>query len=415
MTQERTLSHELAQNLLHVIANESDASKAFAPVLQRLRSFAGAEAAALVLFEEPALEVTDPPGSAVLNNALVLRTAIASIKDQSCGMILANRDEALPVGLDAEALDLSCVVLDVGTALIGAPWVIIPLHGTEPSDSVVGMRFSSLDDISGLTQADLDLLRDTLSLLVRIVRREAYHAKISRNQSEFLRIVAHDLRSPLAYMQGFASMLESSMVGELNEKQDHYVQKILSGVAQMTSLVDNIQDAGRFDPETGFYEMERTPCDLNEIVHGIVNGQLVPAEKQELSVTTALADDLPIISADSRMLERAITNLIDNAIKYTPNGGEIKVSVTQIDGAIQISVADTGYGISPENQKMLFERHVRIPRKEHKRVKGSGLGLFIVRSVARRHGGDAWVESVLDQGSVFYIRIPLDAESSIVT
>jgi signal transduction histidine kinase len=90
------------------------------------------------------------------------------------------------------------------------------------------------------------------------------------------------------------------------------------------------------------------------------------------------------------------------------------VGVHSRDGQILLSVKDNGLGISPEHQPLLFERHVRIPRKEHKRIKGSGLGLFIVRSVARRHGGEAWVESVEGEGSAFYISIPLNEVNSLI-
>jgi two-component system phosphate regulon sensor histidine kinase PhoR len=113
------------------------------------------------------------------------------------------------------------------------------------------------------------------------------------------------------------------------------------------------------------------------------------------------------------MLERAIINLVDNAIKYTPNGGSVEVRVRRENSQIIISVTDTGFGISPENQRHLFERHVRIPRQEHKRIKGSGLGLFIVKSVATRHGGDAWVTSVENQGSTFSLSIPLEGANVI--
>lgn len=239
------------------------------------------------------------------------------------------------------------------------------------------------------------------------LRDITHYKKLNRNLSEFTRIVSHDLRSPLTSMQGFANMLELGLVGELNEKQAHFVEKILSGITQMTALVDNIQDAGRYDPETGFYDLSRSHCDFKEIVNRIVENHLVPAEKQELRLEWHVDDSVPIINADMHMLERGLINLIDNAIKYTPNGGKITVTVTENDDHIIVGVSDTGYGISPENQKHLFERHVRIARQEHKKVKGSGLGLFIVRSVAQRHGGDAWVESVEGQGSTFYFSIPL--------
>jgi signal transduction histidine kinase len=248
---------------------------------------------------------------------------------------------------------------------------------------------------------------DGLTVVTINAQSQARHERFNLNQVQFLRIVSHDLRSPLTSMLGFASMLESDMVGELNEKQSRFVEKILSGVAQMTSLVDNIQDAGRFDPETGFYEIERSPVDPVEMVKGIVRTQLVPAEKQELTIRVNTADNVPIINVDTNMLERALTNLVDNAIKYTPNGSAIEIEIKRTDDQIIIGVQDNGLGISPEDQRRLFQRHVRIRRKEHKRVKGTGLGLFIVRSVAQHHGGNAGVESVENEGSKFYIGIPL--------
>jgi signal transduction histidine kinase len=149
---------------------------------------------------------------------------------------------------------------------------------------------------------------------------------------------------------------------------------------------------------------------LGEVAERIVANHIVPPEKQ-LDITVSVGPDIPIINADPVMLERAITNLYDNALKYTPNGGEIEVSVSVQDNQVLVGVHDTGLGISPENQKRLFQRHVRIPRAEHKKIKGTGLGLFIVRSVAQRHGGNAWVESVEGEGSTFYISIPLKGDN----
>lgn len=232
-----------------------------------------------------------------------------------------------------------------------------------------------------------------------------HYTRLNHNQSESMRYVLHDLRSPLTAIQGFASLMES--VGELNEKQKYFITKILSGVAQMTALVENVQDAGRYDPESGSYQVMRIPTDLGQIARKIVDNHLVPAEKT-LQVSLMVDEELPIINADETMLQRAMTNLVDNAIKYTPDGGVIQVSVTRRENLIIIGVQDNGLGISPQNQAQLFERHARIHRQEFKRIKGTGLGLFIVRSVARRHGGNAWVESEEGKGSTFYISIPLE-------
>lgn len=270
----------------------------------------------------------------------------------------------------------------------------LSLNEWSRGDSVFVPRVQQLTDKRGQPAGTILCLRD----ITRFKR-------LIQSQHEFLRVVSHDVRTPLTSIGGFAAILGT--VGEVNDKQELFVEKILNGVTQITNLVDNIQDAGRYDVETGFYEMSRSECDLRTIVTRIVNNHLLPAEKQELTLTCAVEPDVPIINADPTMLERGIANLVDNAIKYTPNGGKIDVLVSTLNGDVVISVRDNGFGISPENQKRLFQRHVRIVRQEHKKVKGTGLGLFIVKSVAQRHGGDAWVESRENVGSTFSFNIPL--------
>jgi signal transduction histidine kinase len=225
------------------------------------------------------------------------------------------------------------------------------------------------------------------------------------NQSEFVSTVSHDLRSPLTYMHGYATMLP--MVGELNDKQKGFAEKIISGIAQMTDLVDKILDASRLDPE-GNYELSRDTCDVAKIVTDIVSNHSQPAEKKGLKLSVALNTALPILNLDDLMLRRALNNLVDNAIKYTPENGAITVGANVQDNNLLLTVQDTGLGISEENQKHLFERFRRVRRREHQAVKGNGLGLFIVKSVAQKHGGDAWVESKEGEGSTFAIRIPLE-------
>ncbi len=247
---------------------------------------------------------------------------------------------------------------------------------------------------------------------ILVLRDITQFKKLNHSQAEFIRIVSHDIRSPLTSMRGFAEMM--GMVGPLNDKQSQFSDKVQSGIAQITALVDNIQDAGRFDPETGFYEMSRSQVDLREMVKRVVGNQLIPQEKPDLTISVSVSDDVPIINADANMVERAVTNLVDNAIKYTPNGGHIDVMAYMNAGSVVVSVRDNGLGISKENQKQLFQRHVRLARPEHKRIKGTGLGLFIVKSVAQRHGGDAWVESAENVGSTFSFSIPLKGANRVI-
>jgi len=287
-------------------------------------------------------------------------------------------------------------------------WLLTPIVGWKSLAGVIGLLYNVDVTLADETTPMLMSLLDGLTIVTTSEQAEVRHRKLTANQNEFVRIVSHDLRSPLTSIKGFASMLEDI---EVDEKKLHFAEKILNGVTQMTSLVDNIQDAGRYDPETGFYEMERTPTDLISIVQEIVRTHLVPAEKGELTLTMDVADNIPIVNVDANMIERGITNLVDNAIKYTPNGGNIAVGLKKVDNDLLITITDTGYGISEDNLRDLFKRHTRIRRKEHNRVKGSGLGLFIVRSVALHHHGDAFVQSELNKGSTFGIRIPLAGEN----
>jgi signal transduction histidine kinase len=379
----------LLRDILTLLAQNASPEFIITTLLESALPLVGSQAGFYIIFENPRKVSSVNLDTALLPNDSHLLDAVARLSDD---MFLSS--------------DLPAPLHDQYKG-----WLLVPLRA---KDKVISALFLLYTEDATLDEATSDMLVSivhALSIVTRETRVAARHEKLTRNQNEFVRIVSHDLRSPLTSIQGFASMLESKMMGELNEKQLYYIGKILSGVTQMTSLVENIQDAGRYDPETGFYEMERAPIDLTEIAKRVVKNHLLPAEKSELTLMVNVADDVPIISADSNMLERSLINLVDNAIKYTPNGGKIEVGVQREGDVIVMSVKDNGLGISKENLRQIFQRHFRIRRPEHKLVKGSGLGLFIVRSVALRHGGDAFVESVEGEGTTFGIIIPLDGEN----
>lgn len=239
-----------------------------------------------------------------------------------------------------------------------------------------------------------------------LVLRDISHSKrIAASVSDFLGTVSHDMRSPLTFMRGYIDML--GMVGDLNERQIGFIEKISEGVTQMADMVEKVLEAGKLDPSTGNYQLVREPVDVAEMVWQIAGEFADHAARKRLDLSCSVDVDAPIVVVDRAMLHSAFTNLIENAVKYTPDGGRIEIELRCDDAQIVFCVTDNGYGIRTEDQAKLFERHVRLHRKEWKRVKGSGLGLFIVKNVARRHGGDAWVESEEGRGSSFYLAIPL--------
>jgi signal transduction histidine kinase len=362
------------RDVLHIIATHPETVPCITLILQTAIQFTGATGAAFRSSNSP--EIT-------IGNVSTLDLDFESLS-QSESMTFNSKEKLLICMIRSE------------DRLAGVMWISVER----------GFQFGDpeRDFIAALV--------DGLVIVAGRAESQAEYKKLIRSQNEFVRIVSHDLRSPLTSMRGFADML--GMVGDLNERQEQFVEKVLSGVAQITALVDNIQDAGRFDPETGFYEMTRSQCDLRDMLNTIVSSYLIPAEKQDLKIEVAVSDDVPIINADPNMLVRAITNLVDNAIKYTPNGRKVDVISYVRDGSVVIGVRDSGLGISPEDQKQLFQRGVRVHRQEYKKIKGSGLGLFIVKSVALRHGGDAWVESEMGVGSVFSFNIPLKGANLVI-
>lgn len=237
--------------------------------------------------------------------------------------------------------------------------------------------------------------------------RDITHFKrVNANLSDFLSTVSHDMRSPLTYMKGYCDMM--GLVGSLNERQTTFVEKIESGVMQMSDMVEKILEAGRLDPETGSYELAREVTNVVELAQKIVASMTSAADKKGLTLRSVIQPDIPAMNLDTGMVGSAFINLIENAVKYTPEGGLVEVEAAIADGSLRFRVSDNGLGISASDQKKLFRRNVRIRRKEWERVKGSGLGLFIVKNVAQRHGGDAWVESEPGHGSIFTFMIPLE-------
>jgi len=377
-------TQHMLHELLHTIAGEPTGTQTISLALNHILDLTYSNAGFFIVFDEANILVTqDVP--------------VDEFSVSELANLLEDNLDDLYVGTDVPTV--------FGENFKG--WMVIPLEQKDKAVGAIVLLYSQTVELQDTLSMTLESIINILKLVIFIARTQAQQIRYNRNRQEFLRIVTHDMRSPLTSMHGFGSMLESKMAGDLNEKQSHFLSKIMSGIAQLTLQIDNMQDAGRYDPDTGFYEMARSPADLIDLVQRLVNSSLIPAEKQNLTIRFVADDTLPIVNIDSAMLERSVVNLIDNAIKYTPDGGAIVVYVRHIDDDILIAVEDDGLGISQDNLSQLFDRHFRIQRLEHKRIKGSGLGLFIVRNVARKHGGEAWAESVEGEGSTFFIRVPL--------
>ena len=222
-------------------------------------------------------------------------------------------------------------------------------------------------------------------------------------KSDFVATVSHDLRSPLTLMRGYATMLE--MVGEMNDQQQNYVHKIITGVESMSHLVQNLLDLGRIEAEVGLkLDMISAP----DIASEVADSFKIRASQKKIKLHVSSPNQsIPFISADKALLQQALRNLVDNAINFNQQGGNVWVRYKMEDGKIIFEVEDNGIGISPVDQQRLFEKFYRVESREKDKQGGTGLGLAIVKSIAERHGGDAWIKSELGAGSTFSLAIPI--------
>lgn len=228
--------------------------------------------------------------------------------------------------------------------------------------------------------------------------------KLDKLKSEFVATVSHDLRAPLTLMRGYATMI--SMVGAVNEQQKEFVAKILDSIDGMSQLVENLLDLGRIEAGLG---LELEEIQVADLVQKVISTFRPQAVNKKVALDVRLDEGLVPIRADPTLLRQAVANLLDNAIKYTPGGGEIILEAKTTEGELVLAVTDTGVGVAPADQARLFERFYRARRPESVQTRGSGLGLAIVRSIAERHGGGVTVESRLGAGSTFTLRIPSKA------
>lgn len=234
------------------------------------------------------------------------------------------------------------------------------------------------------------------------VFRDITHLKeLDQMKSDFVHTVSHDLRSPLTFMRGYVTMIP--MVGEANQKQQEFIDKIVGGIEQMTKLIDDLLNLGRI--EAGV-DVEMSPCQLDNLTRNAVRNLRPRAIAKRLKLETRIPEDaVSPIWGDKVLLEHAVTNLVDNAIKYTFEGS-VTVGIAEQSGQVVVWVKDTGIGIEAVHFPRLFEKFHRIKRRDTVKIKGTGLGLAIVKSVADLHNGKVWVESKPGKGSTFFFAVP---------
>ena len=236
-----------------------------------------------------------------------------------------------------------------------------------------------------------------------------------RFKDEFLSHVSHELRSPLTAIKQFTSILLGGLAGELNKEQREYQEIVLKNIRQLQSMIDDLLEVTRL--ETGKLTVEPESVSVSDAVTDTFNTLQVTARAKGVTLSCDLPPDLPSAHADQTRLRQILIILLDNAIKFTPDGGAVTIQarlLQQDPRFLLLEVSDTGCGISPEITERIFERLYQVSEPTQASRKGLGLGLYICKELVTRQGGQIWVKSQPQKGSTFSFTLPVFSLNNVI-
>ena len=241
-------------------------------------------------------------------------------------------------------------------------------------------------------------------------RKVIEYEELNKMKTDLLATVSHELRTPLATIKGYATMM-LDYFARLNtsEKQD-YLKSIDHSTDRLALLVDNLLDTSRM--EAGLLKLERHSTSITKLIDTATTEARVRAIRHY--IVTRFSKDIPRVHLDAKRIRQVLDNLINNAVKYSPQGTEVTISAKKDGNEVQVCVADHGTGIPPEELTNIFDRTNRIEQRLYSGVDGLGLGLYICRRLIEAHGGSIWVESEIGKGSTVFFTLPINNSGKVV-
>ena len=244
---------------------------------------------------------------------------------------------------------------------------------------------------------------------VIVARNIQEHKQVEQMRSDFISIASHELRTPLTVIAGYLSPLLDGKIGKLSEKQRHFVSQIAEDTHSLSSLVEDLLDVSRLD--SGKFKLHKSPISLSDTLRRTIESLHDKAFARNIFILySPPKKNFPPLLGDKAKIRQVITNILDNAIKYTSEGGKISVDLQITDSDFVLTITDSGYGIEQKDLPHIFERFYRADNKLLDRVTGAGLGLYISKSIVEMHEGSITVDSVLEKGTTFIIKLPRSLE-----
>ena len=261
-----------------------------------------------------------------------------------------------------------------------------------------------------LEVSTIPAIREEEELGALIILHDVSREKmIERMKSEFVSISAHQLRTPLSAIKWTLRMLLDGDLGEMTKEQREFIEKSYKSNERMINLINDLLDVTRI--EEGRYLYKPVLIDFEPFVQFVINTYREEIKKKELKLELKKPEKkLPQVKVDAEKIQLAIQNLLDNAIRYTPTGGKIIISLGYIEKAIEFSIKDTGVGILKNQQSRVFSKFFRGANAIRMETEGSGLGLYIAKNIIEAHGGKIWFESEEGKGTTFHFTLPMKEE-----
>ena len=235
---------------------------------------------------------------------------------------------------------------------------------------------------------------------------------LSQAKSDFVSMVSHELRTPLTSIIGFSELLAEAHIGELTDEQEEYIRQILRKGKDLLALINDLLDTGRL--ESGKLALRYREVDLGDVILSVRSSTRHVTENLP-TINTHIPTDLPAFEGDTEKIAQVLTNLVANALKFSPPGSPVDIIASMIHGRrdsdrgdlIQISVKDRGIGIPEDERQRIFDQFIQVQQGSSRTFQGAGLGLYICRSFVELHGGKIWVDSTVGEGSTFHFSIPI--------